>query len=133
MARAFIFALVSIAVSLPTRAQAELLEEIEVNVEKGIGEIRIRLSEQIHLQRFFPEEQGDQVEIFFNILTQGRTTDRPVDEVRRVPGNQVVPAFTITVPNQGQQKCVLRFQRRVNFMVRIGDDNRSLLVYIVHS
>lgn len=114
-------------------AKAQILEEIEINGENGIGEIRIRLSEQIHLLRHFPEDKGERLEIFFRVLTAANVTPRQVDETRHSPPSKLVPPFTVTIPIDGQPRCILRFQRPVNFKVRLGEDNRSLVVYVLHS
>jgi hypothetical protein len=126
--------------SAPTsvaRAQEVLLDDVETAVEAEWAEIRVHFTMPVNYERHFPREHGQLLKIFFTISGLGMQDISLRTETRHVSATPVLPAATITFDpplslnlQRDPWSLTVRFNREVNYNVRPGDDNRSIVIYL---
>lgn len=118
-------------------AQEVLLDDVETSVEPEWAVIRVRFTKPVNYERHFPREHGQLLKIFFtiNLLDPQDISLRP--ETRQVSATPVLPATKITFEppvslnvTRDPWSLSLEFNRDVNYSVRPGDDNRSIVIYL---
>jgi hypothetical protein len=119
------------------RAQEVLLDDVETAVEAEWAEIRIHFTMPVNYERHFPRERGQLLKIFFTIAGMGMQDISLRTETRHVSATPVLPAATITFDpplslnlQRDPWSLTVRFNRDVNYNVRPGDDNRSIVIYL---
>jgi hypothetical protein len=119
------------------RAQEVLLDDVETAVEAEWAEIRIHFTMPVNYERHFPQERGQLLKIFFTISGLGAQDVSLRTETRHVSATPVLPATTITFEpplslnlQRDPWSLLVRFNRDVNYSVRPGDDNRSIVIYL---
>ena len=125
-------ALLGLAGIFPGYASAEILDDIVLNTEKGKVVVTIRLAGPGQYLRHFPVKKGKQLEIYYNILADTGSRDQWQDyETHKSPPSDLIPSFTVTTRDQNTQpKLVVQFSRAVEYSVRGGKNNRSILIII---
>ena len=120
-----------------TQAQEVLLDDVETAVEPEWAEIRIRFTMPVNYVSHFPREHGQLLKIFLNITGPDSQDISLRQETRRVSATPVLPATTITFDpplslnlQRDPWSLTVRFNREVNYSVRPGDDNRSIVIYL---
>ncbi|MEQ1516168.1 MAG: hypothetical protein ABL931_06730 [Usitatibacteraceae bacterium] len=122
------WAILFCAALLATSANAELLEQIDVNAESG--EIAIRFSTTVQYERHSPPMSGTLLKIEFQITgTLERADGRLLTELRRHPGNRKMPAFDVTYDSRTGFLSV-KFARATAYRVGPGADPRSIRIVI---
>lgn len=118
-------------------AQEVLLDDIETTVESEWAEIRVHFTMPVNYERHFPQERGQLLKIFFTISGLGMQDVSLRTETRHVSATPVLPATTITFEpplslnlQRDPWSLLVRFNRDVNYSVRPGDDNRSIVIYL---
>lgn len=118
-------------------AQEVLLDDVETAVEPEWAEIRVHFTMPVNYERHFPQEHGQLLKIFFTITGLDMQDVSLRTETRHVPATPVLPATTITFEpplslnlQRDPWSLSVRFNRVVNYNVRPGDDNRSIVIYI---
>jgi hypothetical protein len=81
---------------LPAHAQRSMIDDLDVALEEGLVVITVRFGAPVRYLRHFPVEQGDLLEIQFQLLTNDPSATLAFDERRRVPSVQGLPTTTIT-------------------------------------
>jgi hypothetical protein len=127
-------------VAAPVRmalAQEVLLDDVETTVEAEWAEIRVHFTMPVNYERHFPREHGQLLKIFFTITGLGAQDISLRTETRHVSATPVLPATTITFEpplslnlQRDPWSLLVRFNRDVNYSVRPGDDNRSIVIYL---
>lgn len=119
------------------RAQEVLLDDVETAVEAEWAEIRVHFTMPVNYERHFPREHGQLLKIFFTISGLGMQDISLRTETRHVSATPVLPAATITFEppvslnlQRDPWSLLVRFNRDVNYSVRPGDDNRSIVIYL---
>lgn len=118
-------------------AQDVLLDDVESSVESEWAEIRVHFIMPVNYERHFPLEHGELLKIFFT-ATGPEMKDVSLRKVtRHVSETPVLPDTTITLEpplslnlQRDPWSLYVRFNRDVNYSVRPGDDNRSIVIYI---
>ena len=118
-------------------AQEVLLDDVETSVEPEWALIRVHFTMPINYERHFPQEHGQLLKIFFTITGLDMQDISLRTETRHVPATPVLPATNITFEpplsrnlQRDPWSLLVRFNRDVNYNVRPGDDNRSIVIYL---
>lgn len=118
-------------------AQEVLLDDVETAVETEWAEIRIHFTMPVNYASHFPREHGQLLKIFLNITGPDSQDISLRQETRHVSATPVLPATTITFDpplslnlQRDPWSLTVRFNREVNYSVRPGDDNRSIVIYL---
>lgn len=116
---------------------AQLLDEIQVAKDNGFARVRLSFTTPVRYVRHFPPEHGQIINVFLGDLAQGEPDG--ADRVERRIGftSKYVPPFTVTYTARAscdrtpKPICVtLQFEKAVSYTIRVGDDGRSLLLFI---
>lgn len=135
----FTIALMFLASAAPcmVHAQEVLLDDVETAVEAEWAEIRIHFTMPVNYVSHFPREHGQLLKIFLNIAALDPQDVSLRQETRHISATPVLPATTITLDpplslnlQRDPWSLLLRFNREVNYSVRPGDDNRSIVIYL---
>ncbi|TXT23055.1 MAG: hypothetical protein FD134_2299 [Gallionellaceae bacterium] len=129
---AIFLALLVLSWGVPGLASAEMIDDIALGSEKGKVVATIKLAGPVQYLRHFPRKQGQLLEIYYNILADTGTRDKWQDyETHKSPPSNLIPGFTVTTRDQNTQpKLVVQFVRPVEFTVRGGKNNRSIVIFI---
>jgi hypothetical protein len=118
-------------------AQEVLLDDVETAVEPEWAEIRIHFTMPVNYVSHFPREHGQLLKIFLNIAALDPQDVSLRQETRHISATPVLPATTITLDpplslnlQRDPWSLLLRFSREVNYSVRPGEDNRSMVIYL---
>lgn len=120
-----------------TSAQEVLLDDVETAVETEWAEIRIHFTMPVNYVSHFPREHGQLLKIFLNVTALDSQDISLRQETRHVSATPVLPAATIIFDpplslnlQRDPWSLTVRFNREVNYSVRPGDDNRSIVIYL---
>ncbi|MEW6330731.1 MAG: hypothetical protein AB1560_04635 [Pseudomonadota bacterium] len=118
-------------------AQEVLLDDVETAIEPEWAEIRIHFTMPVNYVSHFPREHGQLLKIFLNIAALDPQDVSLRQETRHISATPVLPATTITLDpplslnlQRDPWSLLLRFNREVNYSVRPGEDNRSIVIYL---
>ncbi len=118
-------------------AQDTILDDVDTSVEPEWTQIRVHFTLPVNYERHFPQEHGQQLQIFFTIAGLQAQKLSLQEEVRNVPATPVMPAATITYEpplslnlQRDPSTLLVRFDRAVNYDVRPGEDHRSIVIYL---
>jgi hypothetical protein len=118
-------------------AQEVLLDDVETSIEPEWAEIRVHFTVPINYVSHFPREHGQLLKVFLNVVAMDLQDISLRQETRHVSATPVLPAATITFDpplslnlQRDPWSLTVRFNRDVNYNVRPGDDNRSILIYL---
>lgn len=118
-------------------AQEVLLDDVETSVEPEWAEIRVRFTMPVNYVSHFPREKGQLLKIFVNVAALDLQDISLRQETRHVSATPVLPATTLTFDpplslnlQRDPWSLTVRFNREVNYSVRPGDDNRSIVIYL---
>lgn len=131
-------------------AAAQMLDEPDVTAVGDQGEIRINFSTPITYLRHFPENIGDTLRIFIDIIDPCAVETIQNQESKNYPASGLVNPFTVTFPeiidrtDNGNGICTSTGKRRINtnktllvkfeswtqYKVRLGDDNHSIIISV---
>jgi hypothetical protein len=136
--KSFLYGLPLAAVILASgTAAAQLLDDIEVVTAQGFAEARLKFSTPVRYIRHFPPEHGEIVNIYLQMINPGEFDEPTRQEYKKSPAVGGVPTFTVTYTTEPACQTmrdpvcmVIQFQRPVNYKIRPGGDNRTLLLYI---
>src|SRR5512134_1015930 len=112
--------LACLALIWPLSAGADTLGQLEVLAEGQDAVIRIGFNVRVQYLRHAPTDDGDLLQIFFQVIGDGEGPS-VVEEFRRSKPNPLTPGFTVTYPLQPGQivkKLIIRFKKPVKFTVR---------------
>lgn len=119
------------------QAQEVLLDDVETSVEPEWAEIRVHFTVPVNYVNHFPRERGQLLKIFLNVAALDLQDISLRQETRHVSATPVLPAATITFDpplslnlQRDPWSLTVRFNREVNYNVRPGDDNRSIVIYL---
>ncbi|MBI4938460.1 MAG: hypothetical protein HY846_09670 [Nitrosomonadales bacterium] len=124
--------LLALAAGIPGQASAEMIDDVVLGTEKGKVVVTIKLAGPVQYLRHFPRKQGQMLEIYYNILADTGSRDQWQDyETHKSPPSTAIPGFTVTTRDQNTQpRLVIQFVRPVEFSVRGGKNNRSIVIII---
>jgi hypothetical protein len=118
-------------------AQEVLLDDVETSVDSEWAVIHVHFTMPVNYERHFPLEHGQLLKIFFTITGLDMQDISLRTETRHVSATPVLPATTITFEpplsrnlQRDPWSLSVRFNRDVNYNVRPGDDNRSIVIYL---
>jgi hypothetical protein len=118
-------------------AQETLLDDVETLVEGEWIQVRINFNMPVNYLRHSPTEHGQLVQIFFHLASLDLQNVSLTEERRHVAGTATTPGFTVTYERpvstdlqRTAMRISVRFDRVVNFSVRPGENNRSLVLLI---
>ncbi|GAB4512649.1 MAG: hypothetical protein Tsb0026_16740 [Sulfuricaulis sp.] len=118
-------------------AQEVLLDDVETSVEPEWAVIRIHFTMPVNYVSHFPQEHGQLLKIFLNVAALDLQDISLRPETRHVSATPVLPATTITFEpplslnlQRDPWSLSVRFNRDINYNVRPGDDNRSIVIYL---
>jgi hypothetical protein len=118
-------------------APAQLLDEIQVAKDNGFARVRLAFTTPVRYVRHFPPEHGQIINVFLGNLAQGEPDDADRAERRIGFTSKYVPPFTVTYTARAncdrtpKPICVtIQFEKAVSYTIRVGDDGRSLLLFI---
>jgi hypothetical protein len=118
-------------------AQEVLLDDVETSIEPEWAEIRVHFTVPVNYVNHFPRERGQLLKIFLNVAALDLQDISLRQETRHVSATPVLPAATITFDpplslnlQRDPWSLTVRFNRDVNYNVRPGDDNRSIVIYL---
>ena len=127
------FSLLVLACSIG-EASAQLLDDILFEpAHNGKVAAIIKLNGPVELLQYFPDKQGQHLEIFFKILVDSSSTNDPWQgyEARTSPSSDLIPSFVVSARDLlTQPKLVIDFSRPAEYSVRIGKSKRSFVIYI---
>jgi tetratricopeptide (TPR) repeat protein len=118
-------------------ARAQVLEDLEVTTEQGFAQIRIRFPVPVRYLRHFPAAHGEQVNIYLQSLARDTPDPAQREERKRWPESALLPGFTVDyIPHppcdiaRSELCLVVQFTQPLSYTLRLGDDNRSLLLLV---
>jgi len=118
-------------------AQDIILDDVETAVDQEWAQIRVHFTMPVNYVRHFPQERGQQLEIFLTIVGLDMQNISLLEETRRVPSTPILPGAKITFSpplslnlRRDPSTLSVQFDRVVNFNVRPGEDNRSIVIYL---
>ncbi len=118
-------------------AQDIILDDVDTSVEPNWAQIRIHFTMPVNYVRHFPEEHGQLLQIFFTIVGVDADNLSLREEIRNVQATPVIPATTITYEpplslnlQRDPSTLLVRFNHAVNYDIRPGDDQRSIVIYL---
>jgi len=118
-------------------AQEVLLDDVETSVEPEWAEIRVHFTVPVNYVNHFPREHGQLLKIFLNVVALDLQDISLRQETRHVSATPVLPAATLIFDpplslnmQRDPWSLTVRFNRDVNYNVRPGDDNRSIVIYL---
>lgn len=123
-------------VAMP-RAQAQILDDIEVRDGGALAEIRIVFALPMRYQTHFPAERGEMLRVSFQAIAVDDPGILKGNESKKSPPNKLIPAFTVTY--NYQDSCfagrdpvclVIQFDKPVTYKIRQSQDNRSFYLYV---
>ena len=129
--------LMAFAASGIASAQEVLLDDVETSVEPEWAEIRVHFTVPVNYVSHFPRERGQLLKILLNVAALDLEDISLRQETRHVSATPVLPAATITFDpplslnlQRDPWSLTVRFNHDVNYSVRPGDDNRSIVIYL---
>jgi hypothetical protein len=142
---------VLVTLCLPISAAAELLSQIQVQQEDGVGVIHIFLTRPVVLTSFFPEKQGYMLHIYFNdvaaaagaqsSMSRGSghsMSSQMIEESMNSPPTDLVPTFWVKYGSHGMsdpaldpKHLMIQFAHEVKFKVQQDRDNRGFYIFIL--
>lgn len=139
---AWLVSMTALCLAVTSRAQAQIVDDIEVRDGGALAEIRIIFSLPMRYQTHFPAERGEMVRVSFQAIALDDPGILKRDESKKSPPNKLIPAFTVTY--NSHDSCfagrdpvcmVIQFDKPVTYKVRQSEDNRSFYLYvpIMHS
>lgn len=118
-------------------AQDPLIDEVDTATEAEWAEIRIHFITPVNYVRHFPQEHGQLLEIFFTVSGLDLQNISLREDTHHVAATPIMPDTVITYGppaslniQRDPSTLSIRFDRDVNYDVKPGDDNRSLVIYI---
>jgi hypothetical protein len=118
-------------------AQDVLLDDVDTAVDTEWAQIRVHFTMPVNYVRHFPQERGQQLQIFFTLVGLDMQNISLRDEVRTVAASPVMPGAKITFSpplslnlQRDPSSLSVRFTSAVNYNVRPGKDNRSIVIYL---
>ncbi|MDH3562830.1 MAG: hypothetical protein OEN49_05465, partial [Gammaproteobacteria bacterium] len=99
--------------------------------------IRVHFTMPVNYVRHFPQERGQQLEIFLTVVGLDMQNISLREETRRVASTPILPGAKITFSpplslnlRRDPSSLSVQFDRVVNYNVRPGEDNRSIVIYL---
>lgn len=131
LARMAKFARFALVLSLLTSAHAfaAVMDTIDVARVGDQAEITVRFTTEIQYIRHTPGNEGKFLRVFFRITQAGFSESELMQEVRRSPKSDLIPAFTVAYPEL-VNGMLITFAKTTKYIVRPGDDNRSIVVMV---
>ena len=118
-------------------AQDSLLDDVDTAIDPEWAQIRVHFTMPVNYVRHFPRERGQQLEIFFTVIGLDMQNISLRDEVRHVAATPVLPGTKITYApplslnlQRDPSSLSVQFDKVVNYNVRPGHDNRSIVIYL---
>ncbi len=115
-------------------AYAQVLGDLETDVDRGIPLVRIRFTGAIQIIRYAPPERGQVVEIFFRLVGSQDVVPQPAaQETRSSRARDGIPGLTVVYPaqpNSAVRRLEVQFDRPVSYSVRTSEDSRSIDLYL---
>jgi tetratricopeptide (TPR) repeat protein len=114
-------------------AFGQVLEDLEVRAQDGNAVITVRFGVRVQFLRTAMSPKKDLMQVYFQITGGEENTGRTIEEFRRSPPTDLVPAFTVTYPLQPQtavRRMDVKFSRPVEASLRPGADNRSMQILV---
>ena len=110
--------------------RAQIIDRVDVTRSGPEAEIQIRFTTVVQYLRNFPASEGEFLRINLQVTGTGDlSSGRVLLESRTPPTGGLVPAFTVSWPEEGNS-LGLRFAQPIRFRVRPGADGRSISVYV---
>jgi len=118
-------------------ANAQLLDEIEINPVAGGAEVNIRFASQIQYLRHYPKDSGDKIQVYFRLLALDTPEPLQTKELRKSPPSNLLPSFTVSYNTSGScdaassNHCVvIQFSRPVQYKIKPGKDAYSVTLQV---
>lgn len=118
-------------------ANAQLLDEIEINPSAVGAEVNIRFASQIQYLRHYPKDTGDKIQVYFRLLALDAPEPLPAAEYRKSPPSDLLPSFTVSYSPRGScdaassNHCVvIQFSRPVQYKIKPGKDAYSVTLQV---
>jgi len=135
---------------LALSAQADILDELDVVPVGDKAEVHINFTTAVRYIRHFPEGHGDTLRIFFEVSDPCVAETIASQEFKHSPPTDVITPFRVTfpeivnLPGTGTRTCattrtaridntysmLIKFDKGSDFKIRLGEDNRSIVVAI---
>ncbi|PKO39522.1 MAG: hypothetical protein CVU33_04710 [Betaproteobacteria bacterium HGW-Betaproteobacteria-6] len=110
-------------------AFAAIIENIDVARVGDQAEVTIHFTTEIQYTRHTPGDEGKFLRVFFRLTKPGVSESELMQEVRRSPKNDLLPPFTVAYPEL-VNGMLITFAKPTKFIVRAGDDSRSIVVMV---
>lgn len=119
---------------LPSIAQAQLMDDIELRREGKDAVVVVRFALPVQYQRFIAARSGDLVQVFYNVLPR-TDTNLTVSGERRITGGGAMPQIVVTdeaVSSDDllKRKLLVRASKPLAIKVRAGRTRESLELVI---
>jgi tetratricopeptide (TPR) repeat protein len=132
LARGFLAVAAVAAAGFAPGASAQLIDSVDVTNDGANAIIRIRFQALIQYIRHAPVNEGNVIQVYFQITQGDQQSQTVVEEQRRPNPTDYLPAFTVTYPSQPPallRRIDIRFATSVQFRLR-PDGNAAIVVLV---
>ncbi|MFQ5761301.1 MAG: SPOR domain-containing protein, partial [Acidiferrobacterales bacterium] len=120
--------------SVPPRAMAQVLENVEVGDQGNGGVINANFTVPVQYIKHFPSKPTKILQIYLRLTGDAATDNRDFVERRavRAPPGSTIPLLDVVYKGDGIDgpHLVMRFSRPVSVRVSQGKDNRSVQIAV---
>jgi hypothetical protein len=117
---------------------ADVLDDIEVRTEGGIGEIRLTFAVPVRYIKHFPPERSELLKIYLQMVDLSGPLNDDLRGYKRSPPMALVPSYALTYTTArtcfavNDPLCLdFQFSQPVQYRIRPGEDGRSIIVHIL--
>ena len=114
-------------------ALADTLADVEARLEGTDLVVRVKFNVLVQYLRHAPQDSGELIEIYFQILSNDESRSSVVEEFRKIQPSARTPGITVIYPLQVtsvQKRILVKFAKPVRFSVRPVADRRSIEIVV---
>jgi hypothetical protein len=143
MKRKITLTLFAAALALPmllplvTHSQSVVLDDVETKIDQGMARIQIRFTMPVRYLRHFPQNQGELLRIYYQVVGLSSDDISLREETRRIEPTSVLPGFNVTYTPPASDNLlanppsvIVQFDRPESYTVRASDDDHAIDVYV---
>lgn len=129
----------AIATLLPlaTHSQSVMLDDVESRIDQGMARIQIRFTMPVRYLRHFPQNHGELLRVYFQVVGLSADDISLREESRRIERTATLTGFGVTYvpPNidnvlANPPSVIVQFDQPENFTVRPSEDDHAIDIYV---
>jgi len=127
-----------VLVSLVAPVRAQLLDDIDVQSERGVAEMRLHFTAPVRYIKHFPAERGEILKIYLQVFQMDPSEERTAHEYKHASTVSPVPPFRVIYTTARNCFAVpdplcldIQFSETVAYRIRQGEDGRSIVITLL--